>query len=117
MQWRTLGNKNLEVSALGLGFLFRSQKSHGEPISYGHCWRLIRQYSIAPDVFVSGRDGELRPATVATFATARRSARCARAYRLGEVQQQLGHAQIDTTTIYTKLAARERLAVHAGVEW
>jgi hypothetical protein len=26
------------------------------------------------------------------------------------MQQQLGHARIDTTTIYTKLAARERLA-------
>ena len=36
---------------------------------------------------------------------------------LSEVQQQLGHARIDTTTSYTKLAARERLAVHAGVEW
>jgi site-specific recombinase XerD len=31
--------------------------------------------------------------------------------------QLLGHARIDTTTIYTKLAARECLAVHAGVEW
>ena len=36
---------------------------------------------------------------------------------LSEVQQQLGHARIDTTTSYTKLAARERLAVHDGVEW
>jgi hypothetical protein len=36
---------------------------------------------------------------------------------LSEVQQQLGHARIDTTTIYTKLAARDRLAVHASVEW
>jgi hypothetical protein len=33
------------------------------------------------------------------------------------VQQQLGDARIDMTTIYAKLAARERLAVHAGVEW
>jgi site-specific recombinase XerD len=36
---------------------------------------------------------------------------------LSEVQQQLGHARIDTTMIYTKLAARDRLAVHAGIEW
>ena len=33
------------------------------------------------------------------------------------VQQQLGHPRIDTTTIYTKLAARDRLEVHAGVAW
>jgi cellulose biosynthesis protein BcsQ len=36
---------------------------------------------------------------------------------LSEIQQQLGHARIDTTTICTKVAARERLAAHAGVEW
>jgi site-specific recombinase XerD len=33
------------------------------------------------------------------------------------VQQQLGNARIDTTTIYTQLAARLRLAVHATVAW
>jgi len=55
------------------GYFFRSQKSHGEPMSYGHCWRLIRQYSIAAGVFVSGNDADLRPANGRDFGTARRS--------------------------------------------
>src|SRR5216683_232807 len=55
------------------GCFSRSQKSHGEPMSYGHCWRLIRQYSIAPGVFVSGNDADLRPANGRDFGTARRS--------------------------------------------
>jgi cobalt-zinc-cadmium efflux system protein len=36
---------------------------------------------------------------------------------LSEVQRQPGHARIDTTTVYTKLAARDPLAVQAGAEW
>jgi site-specific recombinase XerD len=36
---------------------------------------------------------------------------------LTEVQQQLGHARIDTTTLYTKLANRERRSYADRVEW
>jgi hypothetical protein len=28
------------------GYFFRSRKSQGRPMSYGHCWRLIRRYAI-----------------------------------------------------------------------
>jgi site-specific recombinase XerD len=36
---------------------------------------------------------------------------------LSEVQQQLGHARIDTTSIYAKLANPERRAMAARVAW
>ena len=36
---------------------------------------------------------------------------------LTEVQQQLGHARIDTTTIYTKLTNSERRSYADRVEW
>jgi site-specific recombinase XerD len=86
-------------------------------MSYGHCWRLIRQYSLTAGVFVTGSDGELRPANGRDFRHGAAVNQVRQGVPLGEVQQQLGHARIGTTTIYTKLAARERLAVHPGVEW
>ena len=36
---------------------------------------------------------------------------------LTEVQQQLGHARIATTTLYTKLTNPERRSYAARVEW
>ena len=55
--------------------------------------------------------------TVGTLATARPSTQVRQGVPLGEVQQPLGHARIDTTTIYPKLATRDHLAVHASIEW
>ena len=86
-------------------------------MSYGHCWRLIRRYAIAAGVFVAGPGGGLRPANGRDFRHGAAVNQVRQGVPLSEVQQQLGHARIDTTTIYTKLAAHDRLAVHAGVEW
>jgi site-specific recombinase XerD len=36
---------------------------------------------------------------------------------LSEVKQQLGHARLDTTSIYTKLANAERQAIADRVQW
>jgi integrase/recombinase XerD len=99
------------------GYFFRSRKSRGQPMSYGHCWRLIRGYAIAGGVEVVGGDGAVRPATGRDFRHGAAVNQVRQGVPLSEVQQQLGHARIDTTTVYTKLAARDRLAVHAGVEW
>ena len=99
------------------GYFFRSRKSQGRPMSYGHCWRLIRRYALAADVLVVGTNGVPRPATGRDFRHGAAVNQLRQGVALSEVQQQLGHARIDTTTIYTKLTARERLAVHAGVEW
>ena len=99
------------------GYFFRSQKSQERPMSYGHCWRLLRQYSIAAGVQLIGSDGHPRPANGRDFRHGAAVNQVRQGVPLSEVQQQLGHARIDTTTLYTKLAARDRLAVHARVEW
>ena len=99
------------------GYFFRSRKSHGQPMSYGHCWRLIRRYALAADVLVVGTNGVPRPATGRDFRHGAAVNQLRQGVALSEVQQQLGHARIDTTTIYTKLAARDRLEVHAGLAW
>jgi site-specific recombinase XerD len=66
---------------------------------------------------VTGSDGQPRPANGRDFRHGAAVNQVRQGVPLSEVQQQLGHARIDTTTIYTKLAARDRLAVHASVEW
>jgi integrase/recombinase XerD len=99
------------------GYFFRSRKSQDRPMSYGYCWRLIRQYAIVAGVNVVGSSGGVRPATGRDFRHGAAVNQVRQGVPLSEVQQQLGHARIDTTTIYTKLAARDRLAVHASVEW
>ncbi|MDQ6669951.1 MAG: site-specific integrase [Chloroflexota bacterium] len=91
------------------GYFFRSHKSQGRPMSYGHCWRLIRQYAVVAGVNVVGAEGSVRPATGRDFRHGAAVNQVRQGVPLSEVQQQLGHARIDTTTIYTKLAARERL--------
>jgi site-specific recombinase XerD len=64
-----------------------------------------------------GTNGTPRPATGRDFRHGAAVNQVRQGVPLSEVQQQLGHARIDTTTIYTKLAARDRLAVHAGLAW
>ena|SRR5947209_9082484 len=96
---------------------YAARKSQGQPMSYGHCWRLIRRYALAADVLVVGPNGVPRPATGRDFRHGAAVNQVRQGVPLSEVQQQLGHARIDTTTIYTKLAARDRLAVHAAVAW
>ena len=77
-------------------------------MSYGYCWRLIRQYAIVAGVNIVGSSGGVRPATGRDFRHGAAVNQVRQGVPLSEVQQQLGHARIDTTTIYTKLAARDR---------
>jgi integrase len=92
------------------GYFFRSRTSQGRPMCYGHCWRLIRRYAILAGVHVVGSDGGVRPATGRDFRHGAAVNQVRQGVPLSEVQQQLGHARIDTTPIDTTLAARERLA-------
>ena len=77
----------------------------------------IRRYAQVANIFLVGADGALRLATGRDFRHGAAVNQVRQGVPLSEVQQQLGHARIDTTTIYTKLAARDRLEVHAGVAW
>jgi integrase len=97
--------------------LFFSRQSGGAPMARQHAWRLVTRYAQAAGVRVVGRDGELRPATGLDFrhGAAVHQLRCG--VPLSEVSQQLGHARIDTTTIYTRLTNAERRRYADRVAW
>ncbi len=99
------------------GFFFQSQKSAGQPMSRQHAWRLIQQYAARAGVAVVGGDGQLRPATGLDFRHGAAVHQLRAGVPLTEVQQQLGHARVDTTTIYTKLTNPERRSYADRVEW
>jgi len=96
---------------------FRSRESGSTPMSYEQCWRLIRHYAALADVQVIGADGQLRPPNGRDFRHGAAVHQVRQGIPLSEVQQQLGHARIDTTSIYTKLANPERRALADRVEW
>jgi integrase/recombinase XerD len=98
------------------GSFFRSRQSHGQPMSYEQCWRLIRRYALLAGVHVL--DGEaLRPANGRDFRHGAAVNQVRQGVPLSEVQQQLGHARIDSTSVYAKLANPERRAMADRVVW
>ncbi len=82
-----------------------------------HAWRLIQRYAQLAGVSVVGADGQLRLATGLDFRHGAAVHQLRAGVPLSEVQQQLGHARIDTTTIYTKLTNPERRSFANRVEW
>jgi integrase/recombinase XerD len=96
---------------------FRSRESGTAPMSYEQCWRLVRRYGMLAGVTVVGADGQLRAPNGRDFRHGAAVHQVRQGIPLSEVQQQLGHARIDTTSIYTKLANPERRAMADRVEW
>jgi integrase/recombinase XerD len=99
------------------GPLFPSQKGQGQPVTRQHAWHLIRRYAERAGVAVVGRDGRLRPATGLDFRHGAAVHQLRAGVPLSEVQAQLGHARIDTTTLYTRLTNPERRASADRVAW
>jgi integrase len=99
-----------------MGSFFRSRQSRGQPMSYEQCWRLIRRYALAAGVLVADGD-RLRPANGRDFRHGAAVNQVRQGVPLSEVQQQLGHARIDSTSVYAKLANPERRAVADRVAW
>jgi integrase len=98
-------------------FFSRQSGKVGAPMARQHAWRLVTRYALAAGVRVVRRAGELRPATGLDFrhGAAVHQLRCG--VPLSEVSQQLGHARIDTTTIYTRLTNAERRRYADRVAW
>jgi integrase/recombinase XerD len=113
-QLRAFGT-DARVSATG--FFFRSRQSGTKPMSYAQCWRLIRHYAAKANVQVVGADGRTRAPNGRDFRHGAAVHQVRQGVPLGEVQQQLGHARIDTTSIYAKLANPERRAIADRVQW
>jgi integrase len=99
------------------GFFFRSRQSQSKPMSYAQCWRLIRHYASKADVQVVGSDGSVRAPNGRDFRHGAAVHQVRQGIPLSEVQQQLGHARIDTTSIYARLANPERRAMADRVQW
>jgi integrase len=98
------------------GCFFRSARSGQQPMSAVHAWRIVTACARRAGVQVEGADGVLWPANARDFRHGGRQPGPAR-IPLSEVQQQLGHARIDSTTIYTKLANPERRCLADRVAW
>lgn len=97
--------------------LFFSRQSGGAPMVRQHAWRLVTRYAAAAGVRVVGQDGHLRPATGLDFHHGAAVHQLRAGVPLSEVSQQLGHARIDTTTVYTRLTNVERRRYADRVEW
>ena len=96
---------------------FRSAKSGQEPMSAVHAWRIVTACSRRAGVEIEGADRVPRPANARDFRHGAVVNQVQQGVPLSEVQQQLGHARLDTTTIYTRLANPERRAIADRVRW
>ena len=97
--------------------LFRSAKSGEQPMSTVHAWRIVTACSRRAGVQVEDGQGHLRPANARDFRHGAAVNQVQQGIPLSEVQQQLGHARIDSTTIYTRLANPERRRLADRVAW
>jgi integrase/recombinase XerD len=98
-------------------FYFRSAKSGDQPMSGVHAWRIVTASSERALVRVDDGHGRLRLANARDFRHGAAVNQVQQGIPLSEVQQQLGHARIDSTTIYTKLANPERRRLADRVSW
>ncbi len=99
------------------GCYFRSAKSGDGPMSGVHGWRIVTACSQRAGVHVDDGQGRVRPANARDFRHGAAVNQVQHGIPLSEVQQQLGHARIDSTTIYTKLANPERRRMADRVTW
>src|SRR5712691_2579227 len=99
------------------GFYFRSAKSGDQPMSGVHAWRIVSASSQRAAVHVDDGRGRLRLANARHFRHGAAVNQVEQGIPLSEVQQRLGHAGIDSTTIYTKLANPERRRLADRVAW
>ena len=98
------------------GFYFCSRQSGLKPMSRGNAWLIINAAARRAGVCIITSDGP-------SFATARDFRHGAAVHQIrqgvpvSEVQQQLGHARLDTTARYLKLANPERRLIADRVDW
>jgi integrase len=99
-----------------IGYLFGARRRVG-PVSRQYAWRLVDRYARSASVFLPTSDGRLTPATARDFRHGAAVHQVRSGVPLSEVQQQLGHARLDTTSIYARLANAERRAIADRVQW
>lgn len=98
------------------GYLFRSNRSDASHISRQHLRRLVRLAGQRAGVVIASSSGDRLP-TPLDFRHGAAVHLLREGLPLTEVQEQLGHARIDTTTIYTRMTDAERRRLQDRVTW
>jgi integrase/recombinase XerD len=90
---------------------FTSRQSGTKPMSRAQAWRVVTACARRAGVLVVTRDGKLRPISGLEFRHSAALDMLRHGVPLNEVSTQLGHARLDTTLVYTRLANTERRSV------
>ena len=98
------------------GYLFGARR-HAGPVIRQYAHRLVNRYAAAAGVYLPAAGGDMAPATARDFRHGAAVNQVRQGVPLSEVAQQLGHARMDTTAIYAKLANAERRAMADRVQW
>jgi integrase/recombinase XerD len=99
------------------GYVFASAQAPGAPISRVQLWRLVTGCARRAGVGVDLADGTRRPVSGLDFRHGAAVHQLRAGVPLSEVSQQLGHARLDTTLIYTRLTNADRRAYADRVRW
>jgi len=98
------------------GHLFRSRQSGEGHLTRQQVLRIVNRLAVDAGVIVQGRSGP-RPACGLDF----RHGSAVHLLRSGvpitEVQSHLGHARVDTTTVYLQLTNRDRRVIADRIDW
>ncbi len=98
------------------GYLWRTRVSGSMPMHRREVHRIVTGASTRAGVLVIGRNGA-RPATGLDFRHGAAVHLLRAGHPITEVQQHLGHARIDTTTIYLRLTDPERRRLADRIDW
>ena len=98
------------------GYLWRSRVSGTRPMNRREIHRIVTAASTRAEVRIVGRMGA-RPATGLDFRHGSAVHLLRAGHPITEVQRHLGHARIDTTTIYLRLTDPERRLLADRITW
>ncbi|NBT25057.1 MAG: site-specific integrase [Actinobacteria bacterium] len=98
------------------GHLFRSRQSGEGHLTRQQVLRIVNRLAVEAGVIVQGRIGP-RPACGLDFRHGSAVHLLRSGVPLTEVQSHLGHARVDTTTVYLRLTNRDRRFIADRIDW
>ena len=98
------------------GHLFRSRQSGEGHLTRQQVLRIVNRLAVDAGVIVQGRTGPL-PACGLDFRHGSAVHLLRSGVPLTEVQSHLGHARVDTTTVYLRLTNRDRRSIADRIDW
>ena len=98
------------------GRLFRSRQSGEGHLTRQQVLRIVNRLAVDAGVIVQGRSGP-RPACGLDFRHGSAVHLLRSGVPLTEVQSHLGHARVDTTTVYLQFTNRDRRVIADRIDW